>query len=1098
MSLSIRYRVYEPNGSLRGSLPFPSSQEFAAPLNDMPSLRLDYSQALPGIEYLYSPCEVAIEVRDPATGEYTEPPGLRFLNLRRAGDRLEDGGIFQFTMPSYGWQLRKVRNINFPAFDEEGRRNFNAVTPGEVLASLINEAKTRGNVPGLAIDFNGTQDSDGQSWDNVLTIAIDAGQDLWSILDAFTRQGLCDWRMNGRTLQVYNPDGFLNRNRITDPAVILRPYYDTQSEPNDITLEDLAKKALVQGDNNAFLEVTNSTAIEPWGQWEEYISQAGVSDSGTMELLARKMLEGRAAARTQLTRQIVFREGGPVPFIDYRPGDHILATDEDGNQRTDLRVTQITIASMGEDELQGAVTLNDRFMERDMRNQRAINSLTNNGGPGSGGGSGGTPQPPPNEDTRVPAAPQGLVVGSSTYIDATGQPVGQATATWTPVTTSTGGSAMDVDRYEVQSRLQTLPEGYETRTTVNHPQSTAFVSPLDVGATYLFRVRAIGANGRGGPFSTTVAVLIAADGDPTDPPSAPILSSRLGTIRVTWDGQDENGNSMPVDFSHVQVEMSDNGAGPWVEVGRIFMGGDAVIVTPDDPDAEYFFRLLSVDTSANISDPSEVASTFVNRISGPDIEANSITANEIAAGTITAEEIAAYSIRADRLAIGEARNLFADPNFTDTELSEWRAEVSNFPNSSTETEWTWNGTAMQVVLTSNLFLNNTTRFVPINSRYLDPNIASATPIDDINLAMPVDQQFGNVIGRYQINVSLSGGSWPTGATIGTNMVIRYYDRAGQPIGFSTVVPTATYSAPTGGFVTLQSAAGSPVPAGAVVCIPFIVVSFGDIDSGTNIVVQVASLFAAQANQEVMIENGSISANKIQANAITTTQLQADAITAKHTITGAVFQTSASGLRVYISPNANFLNQPGVFAVSGGGGARDMGFFMTDASGVVEWNPYTGLITGPEATRNGANRADLMLEVGGSFRLHKEIQSSSTGGTARRFTQLTGIQGADTTNELRLMGTLPRNAELGLGAGEVFRGISMGFGSGSWTWSQTEINNNTVIYRPLGQPRVSAASGGAGNPGYTSTYSITLTGFSFTSSGPVNRVDWLFFRGGTTS
>jgi hypothetical protein len=144
-----------------------------------------------------------------------------------------------------------------------------------------------------------------------------------------------------------------------------------------------------------------------------------------------------------------------------------------------------------------------------------------------------------------------------------------------------------------------------------------------------------------------------------------------------------------------------------------------------------------------------------------------------------------------------------------------------------------------------------------------------------------------------------------------------------------------------------------------------------------------------------------------------------------------------------------------------------------------------------------DRADLFLESGGRFMVHKEIQRTASGGVGRQYTQETGIEGAGGTNECRLWGTLPRGNQLSLGVGEMIRALSIPFANGSWTWSQVEIDNNNVVYRPNGQTRVSAANGAAGNPGYVSIYSLSISGWSWTSNGPVNRIDWFMFRGGTT-
>src|SRR5688572_6661922 len=140
-----RLRVYEANGPLIGSLPHPISWEMSIPLNDMPSLTIVYPKDSPSIELLSDPCEVAVEIRNPVTGVYSEEPGCRFLNIRRQHDMIQRPGVVTYVMPSYGWMLKKARFTNRSLTNKDNRRVFADATPGTGLSALIEEAKSRGN-----------------------------------------------------------------------------------------------------------------------------------------------------------------------------------------------------------------------------------------------------------------------------------------------------------------------------------------------------------------------------------------------------------------------------------------------------------------------------------------------------------------------------------------------------------------------------------------------------------------------------------------------------------------------------------------------------------------------------------------------------------------------------------------------------------------------------------------------------------------------------------------------------------------------------------------------------------------------------------------
>ena len=71
-AMDLRLVVYEPNGPRIGVLPHPLSVDVGQPLNDLPSLRVDYSAHAVGADLLEQPCEVAVELYDARTGSWTE------------------------------------------------------------------------------------------------------------------------------------------------------------------------------------------------------------------------------------------------------------------------------------------------------------------------------------------------------------------------------------------------------------------------------------------------------------------------------------------------------------------------------------------------------------------------------------------------------------------------------------------------------------------------------------------------------------------------------------------------------------------------------------------------------------------------------------------------------------------------------------------------------------------------------------------------------------------------------------------------------------------------------------------------------------------
>lgn len=1066
--LRARIMVYEPDGVLRGQLPVPVSWSCAFPFGDLSSMTLEYVNSAPGASILTAPCEVALELAG-QDGVFSEPPDCRFINIRQTQDLSSPDITTKLTMPSYGWLMNKALNILFADFNDNGNRPFNT-HPAAIVKTFIDDAHTRGNIPFFTYDFTATQDSAGQNWTDTLNVAITAGQSIYTTVTTFNGQGLFDWRMNKRVLQMYVTDTFLNRDLTTNPtAVKLQPARDITSAPDDLSWEDIAKRALLQGDNNVFIVTDATVNPTPWGDWEGFMTQSGVTDTGVMEQLGQRFLETGSGRRAQITREIVFAYNSPLPLLDYRPGDHILAKDETG-AFDDLRVRQITLTNDA-GQIKGNVVLGDKFTERDLRFQRRLASLT--GGSNTIGGSGSTPitPTPSTPDTRVPKQVTGVEVAYDTIIDTNGLPLGSIDVVWDAVTQATDNSAMDINGYRIQWQL--APSGnYRQRTVDATALSTAISESIQVLQTYNVQVAAIGVNGVQGAWSEVASIFVGPDETPPPAPSVPTITGRLGTLRIHWDGRDEDGNNMPADTEVIECEMGTAESGPFALLSTISSSGTDIIVANQPYGVPLFFRLRAKDTSGNYSDYSDVATGIPTQTSTVDIEAGSITSDLIEAGAINAEKIAAYSIDATRLAIGGPRNIIADPNLADPILSGIRVENANgLPNSGTSMVWSWeNNSFFRTKLTSNVS-TNTGRIGFFASAVADPNLTNGSTISPWLLA-PVDRTIGGLVSRLGISVSLASGSWPAGASVEVDLLIRWYYKDGSfSGGFGHIVQN--YTAVTSGFINVV-ADTLAIPTDAVAVLPYARVSFTNCT--TAVLVDIATPYCAQAAGAVMIENGAITADKIVANAITTDKLAANAITVKHTITGALFQTDTSGERVVISPNANYLGQAGIRIYSGLSGDRDTNIF-TAANTTGGWTIGEFVIVGPEQTRNSSGRTDLELRVGGSgFKL---------GGTFVSDALFSGIDTPSTSNELQLNGTIPRGTVYGDSLAAV-RGFTSSFQNGTITWGY----NNGWAYRGAVCPNVPNAT-----PRYGSIQSSSATALTYVTSGAVDNIDLWLYRGG---
>ncbi|MFI7705523.1 hypothetical protein [Nonomuraea sp. NPDC049480] len=676
--------AYEPNGDKLGLLPFPLSFEAAAPLNDVSSLRLDYSSHAAGEDLLAQPCEVALEYL--ADGDWVEPPGGRFLRIKRGSDVTDQAGKRSYICPGYAWAFKKA--VLYPTGTlVDGKRQFNAVPVGAVLRTLIDEAKVRGALEGMTAGFSSSIDSNNQEWAAKLTLALEPGVDLLTLLLNLSDQGVIDWRMRGRMLEVFNEGTVMARDRSAGPALVdLRLGRDVDQAPDDATLEDLSTAILIAGENGFTHEIANDPAAAPWGRWETYQQQGGVSDPGTAAALGQAALSRASGERVQITRAVVFDAARWLPWADYTPGDMVLAPG-DGGRMEPLRIRQITLSRAGDGKLSGNLVLNDRFLEDDIKLARKSAGILAGGV--SSGGSGATPAP--DSSGRVPAAPPGLIVEPDAYLDAGGYARGIAVVTWGPVIADVNGVALDVDGYEVYARPNAEGELWYLVAQTASGDVSASVSSLNVDSEYAFKVRAVGNDGTKGVFSAPVAVLIPNDGTPPPVPSAPTLTTRLGVIHAAWDGLGVGGAPMPIDFERVRVWMQDPLAPGAAEVGYLTAAG--VVVIPDQPYGQAReVWLTAIDRSGNESaatpsgviatvplvdtdligdiidgaehiidgtipgDAKITAGTITGRliqaleIKADHIQANAIEADKIKAGAIQAAHIAANAIEADKIA----------------------------------------------------------------------------------------------------------------------------------------------------------------------------------------------------------------------------------------------------------------------------------------------------------------------------------------------------------------------------------------------------------------------------------------------------------------
>ena len=614
-NLSIRLKAYKPNGDTLGLLPQPSSFSASFLHDDTGALRLEYSRkALNGSileRKLETGLEIAVEVSD--GGKWLEPLNGRFVLISRSRDALDSSDTVTFTCPSYAWLLNKALMLDLAHLegdgDDKGKRVFKKASAGLVMRTFLDENKTRGGIP-VTCGFDTGRDSAGAAWKSVMTLAYTPGISSLTALANLAGNKICDWAFDKRTLKIWNMDSTALCRDLSRISVQLA--HDVLEAPEEESIEALASHILVQGDNNKAFTRDNPAAPSPWGKWETYLSQQGISDDDTAALYMQSTLDTAARVRGQYTRALRVNDAPNLPLIDWRPGDWITAPTVMHGEK--VRVQQVTL-SLESNQFKASVVLNDKVYDATVRQAKRVQGIT--GGAINGGTGGGIPAP--EKDHRVPKAVTGLVVQTDAYISSRGTALGLATLQWAQVSQATDDTAIDISGYRVEYRKNLAGAPWVSGGVTDAQRLTLGIGGLECGQRYEFRVRAVPTySDRLGDWSNVVVALVASDVTPPSVPSKPVLTSKLGVVDVQWDGRNTAGGGMEPDFDHVEVGISDSN-GNWKYRDSVARDGHCVVTGLEY--RAYWFALRSVDHSGNKSDWGVGASiTVASAVSQTDLD----------------------------------------------------------------------------------------------------------------------------------------------------------------------------------------------------------------------------------------------------------------------------------------------------------------------------------------------------------------------------------------------------------------------------------------------------------------------------------------------
>lgn len=609
-SLHARLVAYRPFGARIGVLAEPVSFSASMLHNDDGAISIEYSMLSGDAQAfdreLTDGLEVAVEVSD-GTG-YREPDNARFVITGRSGKTDDRTRTVTYSGQSISWLLSKAENNDSSHLltdgDNKGKRPFYSSNPGVILKTLLDENKQRGGVAtGLSLGFDTAKDAGGAAWARKYTLYYSLGTDLQTILSSLVNGGGCDWRTTGRTLKMWNADSTA-LSRDLSKSIVLQLARDISEAPFEESIADLASTILVEGDNNLLFRMDNPAAPTPWGKWESYSSQGGVSDKDTAQAFMQSTLADAARVRGQYTRDLIVSDVDNLPLVDFHAGDWITAPTVSHGEK--VRVQEIDLSMRQNGGLSCSIALNDIKYDASVRQAKKIKGIT--GGAALAGSEGGTTASS-DRDHRVPKAPLGLIVQTDAYIGSDGYAHGLATAMWGAVTQATNDTSIEIGSYAVEWRKHVDGAPWHSAGTTDKTQLG--FGGLDCGTQIEVRVRAVPTySDKLGEWSSVFVVTVESDTTPCSVPSKPVLSSDLGVVTVHWDGRTAAGASMEPDFDHIEVGEDAATAGMQV-ISATQSGKGDYVVTGLTVGGTYRYALRSVDHAGNKSGWSSIASVTV-------------------------------------------------------------------------------------------------------------------------------------------------------------------------------------------------------------------------------------------------------------------------------------------------------------------------------------------------------------------------------------------------------------------------------------------------------------------------------------------------------
>lgn len=264
------------------------------------------------------------------------------------------------------------------------------------------------------------------------------------------------------------------------------------------------------------------------------------------------------------------------------------------------------------------------------------------------------------DDGVAPAPPTDLSISSEGYAEAAvlGK-ISKSSVTlgWTaPTTNASGASLNDLAGYRIWYSNVSSTGPWIGKADFGL-ETTQTILGLVPDVTYYFKVIAFDTYGMDS-VGLAGSILTEKKALAVEVPSAPILTSRLGTIKVAWDGKDNTGADMSIDqLAYIEVHYSTtSGFTPdqTTLFERISGGGSGYVIVADlDYGTDYYFKFIATDINKRVTGASLQSTAKVTPLVDVDLIAAKLNSPlstwPFANGAVTPGALAINAINASNI-----------------------------------------------------------------------------------------------------------------------------------------------------------------------------------------------------------------------------------------------------------------------------------------------------------------------------------------------------------------------------------------------------------------------------------------------------------------